>query len=102
MTIDIMKLSTMSETELNKLTKAELIAAIRYNNFYPNHYKSEADKLQKQINENATNERAACVMLAAFVGVPLEKNEYSGQIETKGLNILELAGRVAAKCADKQ
>jgi len=101
MTIDIMKLSTMSETELNKLTKAELVAAIRHNNFYPNHYKNEADKLQKQINENATNERAACVMLASFVGVPLEKNEYSGQIETKGLNILELAGRVAAKCADK-
>ena len=102
MTIDIMKLSTLSETELNKLTKAELVAAICNNAFYPNHYKSEAEKLQKQINENATNERAACVMLASFVGVPLEKNEYSGQIETRQLNILELAGMVAAKCVNSK
>ena len=101
MSIDIMKLATLSETELNKMTKAELITAIRNNAFYPNHYKNEAEKLQKQINENATNERAACVMLASFVGVPLEKNEYSRQIETRNLNILELAGLVAAKCVAK-
>ena len=101
MSIDIMKLSTMSEVELNKLTKAELVAAIRSNAFYPHYYKSEAEKLQKQINENTTNERAACVMLAAFVGVELEKDDYSGQIRTNKLNILELVGAVTAKCAAK-
>lgn len=41
MQADIMKLSTMTEVDLNKMTKAELVAAIRLNNFYPNHYKNE-------------------------------------------------------------
>lgn len=101
MAISVMKLCTMSEAELNKMTKAELVASIKCEAFYPGHYKSEAEKLQKQANENATSERAACVMLAALVGVQLERNEYSGQIESQKLNILELVGLAAAKMAAK-
>lgn len=99
MTVSIMQLATMKEAELNKMTKAELVAAIQKDAFYPAHYKSEAEKLRAQIADNSTNERAACVMLAAFVGSPLDRNEYSGEIDSKKLNILELAGLVAAKCA---
>lgn len=99
MTINIMQLATMKEIELNKMTKAELVAAIQKDAFYPSHYKSEAEKLRAQLSDNASNERAACVVLAAFVGEKLDRNEYSGEIDSKKLNILELAGLVAAKCA---
>jgi len=101
MTISVMKLCTMSEADLNKMTKAELVSSIKHEAFYPGHYKSEAEKLQKQISENATSERAACVMLAAMVGVQMDRNDYSGQIETQKLNILELVGLVAAKLANR-
>lgn len=97
MTVSVMKLCTMTEVELGKMTKAELIASIKHESWMPAHYKSQADTAQKQLEENATSERAACVMLAALVGHPLERNEYSGQIESKKLNILELAGLAAAK-----
>lgn len=101
MAISVMKLCTMTEAELNKMTKAELVASIKCEAFYPGHYKGEAEKLQKIINENSTNERAACVMLAALVGVELERSEYSGEIESKKLNILELVGLAAKKLAEK-
>lgn len=101
MAISVMKLCTMADAELNKMTKAELVASIKCEAFFPNHYKNEAEKLQKQLNENATSERAACVMLAALVGVQLDRNKYSGQIESQKLNILELVGLAAAKMAAK-
>jgi hypothetical protein len=101
MAIPVMKLCTMTETELNKMTKADLIASIKCESFYPNHYKGEAEKLQRIITENATNERAACVMLAALVGFDLDRSEYSGEIDSKKLNILELVGLAAKKMADK-
>jgi hypothetical protein len=83
------------------MTKADLIASIKCESFHPDHYKALAEKLQKQAQENATSERAACVMLAALVGAPLERNEYSGHIESQKLNILELVGLAAAKMAAK-
>lgn len=99
MPIPVMKLCTMTEAELNKMTKAELVASIKHESFYPQHYKSQADEANKRLAENATNERAACVMLAALVGQPLERSEYSGEIDSKRLNILELVGLAAAKMA---
>jgi len=101
MKIPVMKLCLMTEDELNKMTKADLIASIKCESIYPGFYKNEAEKFQKQAQENATSERAACVMLAALVGVPLERNEYSGNIESQKLNILELVGLAAAKMAAK-
>jgi hypothetical protein len=101
MPITVMKLCTMPEAELKKMTKTELITSIKHESFYPEHYRKEAEKLQKQIEENATNERAACVMLAALVGLTLERNEYSGKIESNKLNILELVGLVAGMLAKK-
>jgi len=99
--INIFKLATMTETEMAKLTKAELIAGIKKDSWLLAHHKDKVATLEKQMEDNGTNERAACVMLAAFVGQPLERNEYSGQIESKKLNILELAGLVAAKIASR-
>ena len=101
MTISVMKLCTMTPADLGKMTKAELIDSIKHESFYPGHYKDEAAKLQKQIAENNTNERAACVVLASLVGVVLDRNEYSGAIDGSKLNILELVGLVAAKLAAK-
>lgn len=101
MTHSIITLCDMSESDLNKLTKAQLVEAIKKDSWLPKHYKSQMDTLTKSIQNNESNERAACVMLAAFVGVPIIRNEYSGDIESKGMNILELAGLVAAKCAAK-
>lgn len=97
--INIFKLVSMTEAELGKLTKAELLVALKKDSWMLNHHKSRVEELEKTLKENATNERAACVMLAAFVGRPLEVNEYSGEIDSKKLNILELCGLVAAKCA---
>lgn len=97
MTIPVMKLCTMTEAELNKMTKAELVASIKHESFYPQHYKNQADEANKRLTENATNERAACVMLAALVGQQVERNEYTGELDSKKLNILELVGLAAAK-----
>lgn len=99
MTINCMQLVKMTEAELSKMTKAELVAAIKKDSFYPEHYKNQFEKLTEEAKNNASNERAACVMLAAFVGVQIPKNEYTGQVDSNNLNILELAGLVAAKCA---
>ena len=98
MAIPVMKLCTMTEVELGKMTKAELIESIKCESWYPNHYKTQAEQAQKTLADNATDERAACIVLAALVGEPIERNEYSGELNTKPLNILELAGKAAAMC----
>lgn len=95
-----MQLADKTEAELNKMTKGEIIAAIRNQGFVAQSYKSRAEQAEKRLEENGTNERAACVMLAALVGKELTKNEYTGQVESRDLNILELAGLAAAKCVE--
>lgn len=97
MTISVFKLVTMTEAELGKLTKAELIAAIKQDCWQVGHYKTKSEDLQKTLDQNQTDERAACIVLAAFVGQPMVRNEYHGTIESKALNILELAGLATAK-----
>lgn len=101
MPIPVMKLCQMSVAELTKMTKAELVESIKHESFYPSHYKTEAEKANKILADNASSERAACVMLAALVGEPLKRNEYSGEIDSKSLNILELVGLAAAKMANR-
>lgn len=98
MTISVMKLCTMTEAELGKMTKGELIASIKHESWMPNHYKSEAEQARKTLEDNATDERSACIVLAALVGETIERNEHSGKLNTKPLNILELAGKAAAMC----
>lgn len=93
------KICEMNEAERNKLTKAELLEAIKTSGYDYRSAKRKVKELSDQMSVNATNERAACVMLAAFNGIELEKDTYSGKIETRQLNILELAGLTVAKCA---
>lgn len=95
-----MQLAEKTEAELNKMTKTEILAAIKNQGFMAASYKRRAEEMEKQISDNNTNERAACVMLAALVGKELTKNEYTGQIESRDLNILELVGLVSAKCVE--
>jgi phage-related baseplate assembly protein len=99
-TLNIEKLATMKEQELNKLTKAELIAAIQKDCWMVSSNKREVSELKETISRNSTNERAACVMLAAMVGKDLSVDEYSGQVNSRNLNILELVGLVAKRLAD--
>jgi hypothetical protein len=93
------KVCDMSETERNKLTKAELLQAIKDYGYDYRSAKRQVKELSDQMSVNATNERAACVMLAAFNGVELEKDDYRGTVKSEKLNILELAGLTVAKCA---
>lgn len=95
---DFADLASKPESEINKMTKAELCAAVLKNRYLFDHYKNRVTELEKRVAQNAENERAACVVLAAFVGVELSRNEYSGQLDTTKLNILELVGLVTAKC----
>ena len=97
--INFPALAKKPESEINKMTKAELTAAILKDRHMFDFYKNQYEELQKRIAQNTDNERAACVVLAAFVGIELPKETYSQQIDTKQLNILELVGLVAAKCA---
>lgn len=98
MAIPVMKLCTMTEAELSKMTKAELIESIKCEAWYPNHYKSQAEQAQKTLSDNATDERAACIVLAALVGEQIERNVYGNELNTKPLNILDLVGKAAAMC----
>ena len=93
------KICEMSETERSKLTKAELLEAIKNYGYDYRSAKRQVKELTDQMSVNATNERAACVMLAAFNGVELEKDDYRGTVNSNKLNILELAGLTVAKCA---
>lgn len=98
---DFADLASKPESEINKMTKAELSAAVLKNRHMFDYYKNKVTDLQTRVTQNSDNERAACVVLAAFVGVELSRNEYSGQLDTTKLNILELVGLVTAKCAAK-
>lgn len=98
MSMNITELLNLSEVDLNKLTKSEIVSVITSGKWQAIGWKRQSEELSKQLDENRTNERAACVMLAAFVGVELNRNEYNSTIDSKNLNILELAGLVAAKC----
>lgn len=89
----------MSETERSKLTKAELLESIKTYGYDYRTAKRQVKELSDQMSVNATNERAACVMLAAFNGIELEKDDYRGTVNSNKLNILELAGLTVAKCA---
>lgn len=93
------KICEMSDAERSKLTKAELLESIKTYGYDYRSAKRQVKELNEQLSVNATNERAACVMLAAFNGIELEKDSYSGNINTRQLNILELAGLTVAKCA---
>lgn len=93
------KLCEMKESDLAKLTKAELLESIKTYGYDYRSAKRQVKELSDQMSLNATNERAACVMLAAFNGVELEKDDYRGTIKSDKLNILELAGLTVAKCA---
>lgn len=93
------KICEMSETERSKLTKAELLESIKTYGYDYRSAKRQVKELSDQMSVNATNERAACVMLAAFNGVELEKDDYRGTVNSNKLNILELAGLTVAKCA---
>ena len=96
---DFADLASKPESEIKKMTRAELSAAVLKNRHMFDYYKNKVADLQKSVAQNAENERAACVVLAAFVGVELSRNEYSGQLDTTKLNVLELVGLVTAKCA---
>jgi hypothetical protein len=98
---DFAELATKPEAEINKMTKAQLSAAVLKNRYVFDHYKNRVAELERRVAQNTESERAACVVLAAFVGVELSRNEYSGQLDTTKLNILELVGLVTAKCAAK-
>jgi len=93
------KVCEMSEAERSKLTKAEILQAIKDYGYDYKNAKRQVKELSDQMSINATNERAACVMLAAFNGVDIEKDEYRGTVRSEKLNILELAGLTVAKCA---
>ena len=93
------KICEMSETERSKLTKAELLESIKTYGYDYRTAKRQVKELSDQMSVNATNERAACVMLAAFNGIELEKDDYRGTVNSNKLNILELAGLTVAKCA---
>lgn len=93
------KICEMTEAERSKLTKSDLLLAIKNHGYDYRSAKRQVKELTEKMSINATNERAACVMLAAFNGIEIEKEEYSGTIETRRLNILELAGLTVAKCA---
>ena len=93
------KICEMSETDRSKLTKAELLESIKNYGYDYRSAKRQVKELTDQMSVNATNERAACVMLAAFNGVELEKDDYRGTVNSNKLNILELAGLTVAKCA---
>ncbi len=97
--INFQALAKMPEAEINKMTKAELVAAVLRDRHMFDYYKKKAEELQEQIAQNTANERAACVVLAAFIGLDIPKDGYSNQIDTRQLNILELVGLVTAKCA---
>lgn len=93
------KICEMSDTERSKLTKAELLESIKTYGYDYRTAKRQVKELSDQMSVNATNERAACVMLAAFNGIELEKDDYRGTVNSNKLNILELAGLTVAKCA---
>lgn len=93
------KLCEMKESDLSRLTKAELLESIKTYGYDYRSAKRQVKELSDQMSINATNERAACVVLAAFNGIELDKDQYSGSINTKSLSILELAGLTVAKCA---
>jgi hypothetical protein len=96
--INFQALAKMPEAEINKMTKADVVAAVLRDRHMFDYYKKKVEELQEQIAQNATYERAACVVLAAFIGLDIPKDGYSNQIDTRQLNILELVGLVTAKC----
>ncbi len=90
------KLCSMKAAELNKLGKAELVESIACYGFQYRQALEEQKRLQKQIEENQSNERAACVMISGFLGDEIAKDEYRGTIDSRKMNILELTGRAIA------
>ncbi len=96
--INFQALAKMPEAEISKMVKSELVAAILRDRHMFEYYVNRCDKFQEQIAQNTANERAACVVLAAFIGLEIPKDGYSNQIDTRQLNILELVGLVTAKC----
>ena len=90
------KLCSMKAADLSKLSKVELVESIAYCGFQYRQAIDEQKKLQKQIEENQSNERAACVMISGFLGDEITKDDYRGTIDSRKMNILELTGRAIA------
>jgi len=89
-------LCNMKASELNKLSKQEIVESISYYSFQYRNAVEEQKRLQKQIEENQSNERAACVMISGFLGDEIPKDDYRGTIDSRRMNILELTGRAIA------
>lgn len=90
------KLCSMKAADLGKLSKVELVESIACYGFQYRQAIDEQKKLQKQIEENKSNERAACVMISGFLGDEITKDDYRGTIDSRKMNILELTGRAIA------
>ena len=90
------KLCNMKAVDLGKLSKVELVESISYYGFQYRQAVEEQKRLQKQMEENQSNERAACVMLSGFLGDEITKDDYRGTVDSRKMNILELVGRAVA------
>ncbi len=90
------ELVAKSKSDLMKITKEEIVDCITKNAWQYNQAISNSKELNKTIEENKTNEKAACIMLSAFLGDEILVEEYRSVVKTSHLNILALAGRVCA------
>lgn len=98
--LSLEKVCNLSELQREKLTKAELLYALKHGSYDYTNAKRKVVELEETITRNATDERAACVIMAAFNGVELPRDDYRGAIDSRKLNILELVGLTVSRCSN--
>lgn len=94
-----MKYSAEVKAKVQKMTKAQIIEAIEEDGYQLSQAHERAENMQNEVESQNNAYNILTRMFAAFLGHDI-KNEYSGNLDQRKYNLLELAAQVLS-CADR-
>lgn len=92
-------LSTLTEKELNKISKSDLISSINQWGFQVKHNNNEVTKAKDKLEIQSKDERAAKEIMIGYLGIEIDRNEYNPYTEIDKLSLTELLGKLMVKAA---
>lgn len=100
MTLD--ELFNLDDKKLNSLKKEDIVKCISSNRWAYNAKGASIRNLQKDLEIVGKPYDQAKLMLLGFLGVEVEKNEYSGKPKLEGVDLCFLIGRAISHISGGQ
>ena len=99
MTTTLRSLVTMTEKDLNKMSKSDIVKIIKSSGYQLTHADSSIKDLEEKLKAQSLEELHAKKLLASYVGSELPVCEYTKEIQYKKVSLSELVGSTLCKAA---